>query len=122
MSSILESLKSDVRFKKLRSDVRKKISEDLFKLTNNVYHVGFPIKDINSIFLRRGYVLLQEDWTEFSGFFTGSRGRATIEFGSAESGREENGVTFYTPVENSALILTWYKIESGRYEIVAYLS
>lgn len=121
MSPILESLKSNVRFKKLRTDVRRKLADDLNKLSSQ-YVPRIPIKEITDIFLRRGYVLLQEDGTEFEGFFTGSRGRTTIEFGSAESEREEDGYRFYTPVENSVLVLTWYKMDSGNYEIVAYIS
>jgi hypothetical protein len=61
--------------------------------------------------------------------FVGTKGQA--HFSVAPVGSEKEGVDIkgkqvpgwvvYEPLKNTALTLSWYKIESGRYEINAYL-
>jgi hypothetical protein len=62
-----------------------------------------------------------EDRTEWSGFFAGEKGKTIIEIGFENSGEEVNDIKTYIPIQNSSLSLSWYKMDSGRYEIVVYV-
>ena len=105
---------------RLDAPTRSKINRELSKLPN--YHVGIPLDLIESILEKYGLLILQEDNTAYEGIFTGRDGQASIALGYINTANEKDGITFYTPIENSMLIMTWYKMESGRYEIVSYLS
>lgn len=99
---------------------RKKINRELSGLQN--YHVGIPLDIIENILEKYGLLILQEDNTAYEGIFTGEEGRAQIALGYIDTAHDENGIKAYTPIDNSMLILTWYKMGSGKYEIVSYLS
>ena len=62
--------------------------------------------------------MLQEDGTPWQGMILGREGRAS--FNLAIDGTE-NDFGFYTAIEN-ALVMSWYKMQSGRWEVVAYIS
>ena len=99
---------------------RKKINRELSALPN--YHVGIPLDIIEGILKKYNLLLLMEDNTPWDGFITGAEGQATFTLGYLDTAYEQNGLTAYTPIENAALIMTWYKMESGKYEIVTYIS
>ena len=79
-------------------------------------------KIIENILKPYNLLLLQEDNTPWDGFITGAEGRATFTLGYLDTAYEQNGLTAYKPIENAALIMTWYKMQSGKYEIVTYIS
>jgi hypothetical protein len=110
----LELLKNP---KKLSADIRKKVNTDLHPM-GTVYHPHIPMGDIKKILEKYGLIMLQEDNTEWSGFFTGSDATAHIDLGFIETKNDEGT---YTPIDNSSLNLQWHKMDSGRYELVAYL-
>jgi hypothetical protein len=83
----------------------------------NAYHEWIPIGPMVDALKRVGLVVVQEDKTEWSGFCCGREGRASLPLAKADSKTGE----FYEPLMN-ALCLTWYKMQSGRYEVVAYIS
>ena len=99
---------------------RKKINRELSALPN--YHVGIPLDIIEGILKKYNLLLLMEDNTPWDGFITGREGQADFTLGYLDTAYEQNGLTAYTPIENAALIMTWYKMESGKYEIVTYIS
>jgi hypothetical protein len=105
---------------RLDANTRKKINRELSALPN--YHQGIPVDVIENILEKYGLIILQEDNTAYEGIFTGEEGRAEIALGHINTAHEENGLTAYTPIDNSMLIMTWYKMGSGKYEIVSYLS
>ena len=113
---LLEEIKNP---NKLPAGIRHKISDEITKLTTNKYFDKIPLKDISDILEKYGITLLQEDQTEWDGFLTGNNARETFEIGYIETKDKDSR---YTPIDNAALVMSWYKMTSGRYEIVAYMS
>ena len=100
---------------RLPANIRKQVGNDLWKYTHNVYWEAIPLDDIFDDLAQYGLVPVQEDGTPWSGFLVGREGQAHIPFA-----REVDGV--WQVVNNSVLFLNWYKMESGRYELVMYLT
>lgn len=91
---------------------------------NKGHHEGIDMSAIQAALAAAGLIALQEDGTAWQGFFCGREGSARIALGqldSATPARWNSAESVYTEIDNSLLILTWYKI-STKYEIVAYLS
>ena len=107
--------------KTLNAKIKKSINKVLhgFGIT---YHHQIPMQDIFDALNVYKIIALQEDGTKWSGWLMGEDGRATIDIGPKASVREEDGEIFYSPYNNTMLILTWHKMQSGKYEVVAYLS
>jgi hypothetical protein len=63
------------------------------------YHTGVPVDLVNTILIEQGFNRLED------GIYTGREGRSVEPVG-----------------EETTLCMTWYKMPSGRYEIVAYVS
>ena len=100
---------------------KKPINRELYDLTKG-YHDSLLIDEIGAVLKKHGLILLQEDGTEFSGIFSGEEGRAEIEVARNVSTADADGHPIYQPLENTMLILTWHKMESGKFEVIAYLS
>lgn len=164
---------------------RNRVNKALTGLDN--YHNAIPLDKIQKILAKHGFMMLQEDNTEWAGFFCGDEGRADFNLTDttkanyaylrlSESGElvdatrmPDNGVTweftsaYWKPKPGNSpysisqetiskeeyetfhamdmqtmdvydestmrwnpitcmLCMTWYKMPSGRYEIVAYMS
>jgi hypothetical protein len=93
----------------LPATLKKNINEFLDKIGKQ-YWPEVPIQEITEGLKTFGVELVDEDGTPFQGIFTGEKGRTNIEL-----------LWRLTPVRNSVLTMTWYKMSSGNYEIVAYL-
>jgi hypothetical protein len=107
----------------LKSSTRTKINKALDKLVANTYFKGIPWDKISGILKDNGVVALQEDDTEWAGFFSGREGKAVIDLAPVDSARSEGRpATFYTKYTNTMLVMTWHKMQSGRYEVVVYVS
>lgn len=105
---------------RLNPKINKRINIEFSRLLDGRYFEMVPISEIMSIMEQQGVVLLQEDDTRFEGFISGREGRASINVGDINN-VDDDGV--YVQFTNSMLILTWYKMEeTGRFEVVAYLS
>jgi hypothetical protein len=108
---------------KLPQPVKNRMNKAISDLVNGTYFQSIPLDKIDDILRKNGALLLQEDGTPWSGFLMGRDSRATIDIGDLESGRSENRPsTFYTPYGNTSFVISWYKMESGRFEITAYVS
>jgi hypothetical protein len=101
---------------KLGQITRKKLNKSIYLLTISKYFDGVPISEIGEILGKESYALIQEDDTLWEGFFCGEIGSAHINLAKIEEYEMLN------PVTNSLLVIQWYKMDSGRYEINAYLS
>jgi hypothetical protein len=112
---LLEQIKNSFR---LQPNVRKKINRDLAKLTSGKYFESIPNDSISKILKEYGLIILQEDGTEWSGFLLGVNSRAHFDVGYIETKNSDNR---YTAIDNVALVMSWYRMPSGRYEIVVYL-
>jgi hypothetical protein len=103
----------------LDRNIKQRTNRGLDRLTKNTYFNDIPIGEIKDILDDHNIVMLQEDYTEFDGFFTGEEGRESIALAYRDS---LEGIR-YEPFLNTNLILSWYqRRETGHYEIVAYLS
>lgn len=71
-----------------------------------IYHPEIPLDDIFAIVRYHAGRIVQEDGTEWSGILCGDDGSARFEIAG----------------KNFPLFLTWHKMNSGNYEIVAYVS
>lgn len=107
---------------KLQGGTRNKINKEIGKLTTpknkTKYFDKIPLQDIFDILDKYDIVPLQEDNTEWDGFLTGREGEAFIEM--APKNTLDNDM--YTPYTNAGLKITWYKIKSGKYEVLCYVS
>jgi hypothetical protein len=114
----------DLRLKRksIPANIKSKINKEIHALGN--YHLEIPLQQIMDICEKYGVVLLQEDGTKWGGFLLGAKEcgseearnqRANFELGV----RKEDGQ--YIPA-NNAINLTWCTMQSGKYEIVCYLS
>ena len=104
------------------------------KRINNVicslpsYSDAIPLKTIFDAILDEGMVPLQEDGQEWRGLLCGAEGEAMIPLGDLAEVREDG--TLVTDGEGEhvfketkhTLRLSWYKMPSGRYETVQYVS
>jgi len=106
---------------RLNAPEKKKINTQLRK-SIQTYHPEIPLDEIEAILKQFGLLLLQEDYTPWSGMLIGADSQTTFELGYLESAYEKDGMTFYEPIENAGLLLSWYKMGSGKYEIVTYVA
>jgi len=95
---------------------RRKIGKALSKLDN--YHQKIPLKTIDDILKKEGYLLVQEDGTEWDGFIIGSDGEDSFDIGKIDT--LENKM--YKIISNAMLRMQWHKMNSGKYEITVYLT
>lgn len=114
---------NEQRQHKLKATDRKYINKLLGNLTSpnfkTRYFKEIPLGDINDILAKRNMLLIDgEEGTPWSGFLVGRA--ETVYFDIAYKIKDEKGL--YTPIVNSKLFLQWYKMDSGKYEITAYLS
>lgn len=89
----------------MKSPQKKRVNKELYEL-GKVYRDYIPWEGIENILEKVGTYPLQEDGERFQGFFCGRSGQA--HFPLYEEKRDW-------------LHLSWYKLESGNYEIVAYV-
>lgn len=103
---------------KINGRLRNQAAHKLHAITKGMQPT-IPMIDIMDALEELGIVVLQEDNTRWAGMFVGRQGSADFELGDLDS--EEKDGTFHR-VQNSMLRMTWYRFDTGRYEIVAYLS
>lgn len=119
MSDITEDVQSIIeRPTKINTKIRNKLNSSIKNLTtrNGEYFNKIPIQEMMSALEDVGYTLLDESGNQWEGMLVGEQGRANIGLGALQS----DGT--YAPVKNALFTITWYKMRSGRYEIIAYIS
>jgi hypothetical protein len=89
---------------------KNKINRDLGKVLKPIYFDQIPLGDIFDTIKSHGYVVVDEAGEPWSGFICGREGRATFDIVS------QNGVA-----SKYGLQLSWYKMPSGRYEVISYV-
>jgi len=119
MITFNQYMEARVKGPALKANVKSKINKAIHKLTAGKYFKAIPLDELIDIMKQNGVVVLQEDSTEFSGFLTGSDGRMDAELASADS-KDKDG--FYTPYGNAMFLMTWHRMESRNYEVVAYVT
>ncbi len=94
----------------MNNKTKSKINTLLFEI-NSVYHDSIPLSEINTILIDNRAWLVQEDGTPWFGLLLGKSNTVHIDIAN------EKGV-----FDNTMLVLSWYKMNSGQYEITAYVS
>lgn len=107
---------------RLNSGTKSKINRQLTDLTSpghkTRYFNKIPLRDIQAILNQHGVVMLQEDNTPWAGLLLGDSHEDS--FTLAPANLDPNPQ--YEPYMNAMLRLSWHKMQSGRYEIVTYVS
>lgn len=96
---------------------RKQINNRLRKISSEKYD-AIPLDEIFQVIEDHGCVVLQEDNTKWSGFLCGREQQTYFPVALEET--EKEGA--FEPVNNAMLALYWYQFETGRYEVIAYIS
>lgn len=107
---------------KLSSRLKSKANRTLSTLSSYFPSLDKAVEKISEALRRKhGIVIVDSDGTPFQAIFTGRQGNTSIEIAPAESlGYQKEGA--YKSFTDSVLFMTWYRMDSGRYEIVCYLS
>jgi hypothetical protein len=85
------------------------VNDFLHQLTSNTYHEAIPVSSIMGFMHERGFAA--EDPSEEEFILCGREGKMTTIYKHRDSERQR-----------FAWVLTWYRMPSGRYEVVTYLS
>ena len=103
----------------LDSSTKRQANDYLYTIGKE-YHKEIPLGDIlKTLEDKFGIVVLQEDNTRWSGLLIGPEGSMNLPLAKAEGKGPED---MHVPYNNSMLAFQWYQMESGNYEINAYLS
>lgn len=107
---------------KLTRAMISKINKEIIKFLEPTYFVQIPLGDICQILNKYNIVLLQEDDTEWEGFLLGGTKKTEqiwFELGwmnTMDSDRR------YQKIKNTGLALSYYKMPSGKWEVIGYLT
>jgi hypothetical protein len=93
-------VKSQLVSKGDEKKARDLVNKELDILTKNNYFESLPMQDIANILTKYGF-----NPEELHGIYVGREGRTHDQVGP-----------------NTWIVVTWHKMESGRYEVVAYVS
>jgi len=110
----------------LKAPIKKKINKELINLTTpkhkTQYFRAIPLQPIFDILKKYGVIVLQEDNTQWDGFLTGREAQTYFNIAPVESETESNRFKVYVPYDNAMLSLSWYKMTSGNYEVITYIT
>jgi len=95
---------------KLKASIRQKVNKALYPLTN-VYHDDIPLEDIFACLKSEGLIVVDESGQPWEGMLLGADSNTTFDL---QLDNEE--------VDNAALIMSWHKMPSGRWEVNCYVS
>lgn len=106
---------------KMKAAERSKLNRALNEALPGNYYESIPMEEVQSALQKEGYVLIQEDGTKWSGMLMGDDSNTIFEIGKLSEGRMVNGLATYKPVPNAGLFMSWYRMPSGKVEIVKYV-
>lgn len=123
----------------LKPGDRSKINRDLQKILKQTYFESIPLDQMFKVLDKHGIVPLQEDNTKWSGILTGGVKKTEMvninlgwkkipEKDIKKRGYEGEKITYPNPkgqyfaVPNAVLVMTYYKMASGKYEVIGYVS
>jgi hypothetical protein len=96
--------------------VKRHINKELHSI--GTYHSSIPLDSIFSILAMNQIVPISEDGTEWAGFLCGENSFCYFDMAWISVLTQEPLVK----VKNSVLSLSWYRMSSNRYEILAYVT
>ena len=101
-----------------KTTIRNRINREISKM--DTYHNEIPTDEIWEAIENHGGVVIDEAGERWSGLFCGEQGQASMAIVFPEitdTWARSNKVT-----ANMFVHISWYKMDSGRYEIVCYVS
>lgn len=116
---------SPTQKQKLTRPMISKINKEIWKLMEPTYFKSIPLDDISAILAKHNLILLQEDDTEWSGWLMGGVNKTEqvyFDLGWLNSAYDVHGLKTYEKITNSSLALSYYKMQSGKYEVLARLT
>jgi len=102
----------------LKPNVRNRLNKAIGKLLAP-YFDKIPLQPLLDILEKDGLVAVQEDATEWEGFLMGRNQQIYFHLGWKDTMDSEKR---FMIVPNAMLALSWYKFETGRYEITSYVT
>ena len=111
--------------KKLNAGERKKINTQIQKVLKQTYFKQIPLDQIFKILEKHGVVPLQEDNTYWSGLLIGGVSDTQMvhfNLGWENQYNTEHGMKRYMAIPNAVFTMTYYKMPSGKYEVIGYVS
>jgi len=115
-----------MKTRRLITKDRKVLNREITGLTspNNrtQYFESIPLDQLFDICRQWHLEPLQEDNTPWDGFLCGRQGQCSFRLGDTSNLDHPAGpCEMLEEVKGGCLQLSWYKMESGRYEIVSYV-
>lgn len=95
--------------------VKHKLNAQVYDLLKPTYFDTIQLGAIMNILEESGYTILQEDMTPWDGIICGREGHEYFTIGVKDRDK-------WVEIGNAMLSLSWYKMESGRYEVVGYIT
>ena len=123
----------------LKPGERSKMNRELTKVLKQTYFEAIPLDKMFKVLDKYGLVPLQEDNTKWSGILTGGTKKTEEvnfplgwkkmpEKDIKKRGYEGSKITYpnsngqYFAVPNALLRMTYYKMQSGKYEVIGYIT
>ncbi len=106
---------------RFNASIRNRINKDIHKILKPTYFKAIPLKAIMDSMGKHGVVLLDDDYTEWSGFFTGGvKDTQMVHFllGWKDT-KDDNGM--HRVIPNAAFTMSYFKMPSGKYEVIGYV-
>lgn len=100
----------------IKRATKNKLNNDIWELLKPTYFDTIMLGAVMNILEKYGYTVLQEDNTPWDGFICGHKGQEYFPIGT----KQEDGT--YKEITNALLTLSWYKMSSGRYEVISYVT
>ena len=110
--------------KTLKAAVKNKINKGLQKVLKPTYFKAIPLDEMFKVLEKNGVVPLQEDNTYWSGLLIGGSDKTQMvnfNLGWANEFEKVHGMKMYKAVPNAVLTMTYYKMQSGKYEVIGYV-
>jgi len=107
----------------LKAGVKNKLNKQIHTLLKPTYFDSIPLSQIFNILIKQGITPLQEDQTAWSGFLLGGRKKTEqVYFNLGWTDTKDKDKRMQA-IPNSVLSLSYYIMpESGRYEVIAYIT
>ena len=107
---------------KLTQPIKKKINKVIGQVLKPTYFSSIPLDKVFSATEKFGVIVLQEDQTEWSGLLLGGTDKTEqvyFQLGWKDTMDSEKR---YQVIPNAMLALSYYKMQSGKYEVLAYIT
>ena len=103
------------------ANIKRKINKDISMVIKPTYFDKIPLDEIFDVLKKYDIVVLQEDGRPWEGFLTGGINKTEqVHFDLGWTWKKDNR-GYHPVIPNANLQLSYYKMESGRFEIISYI-